>query len=80
MYRPTQIFLVHFILNSLTPQFGPFKIIVNTHKEKWTTNVLVSVCVQEQGRLNQEVQLHKMVFFSNNPKKKKPFPKGKKGS
>ncbi|KAL6328071.1 hypothetical protein AAG906_033343 [Vitis piasezkii] len=27
-------FMVHFILNSLLPEYGPFKISYNTHKEK----------------------------------------------
>lgn len=75
-----QNFLCILFWTPLTPQFDPFKIIYNTHKEKWTTNELVSMCVQEEGRLNQEGQLHKVIFFSNNPKKKNPFPKGKKGS
>ena len=28
-------FLVHFILNTFSPQYGPFKISYNTHKDKW---------------------------------------------
>nr|XP_009780415.1 PREDICTED: uncharacterized protein LOC104229460 [Nicotiana sylvestris]XP_016439374.1 PREDICTED: uncharacterized protein LOC107765263 [Nicotiana tabacum] len=28
-------FLVHFILNSLPAEYGPFKISYNTHKDKW---------------------------------------------
>ena len=28
-------FLVHFILNTLSPQYGPFKISYNAHKDKW---------------------------------------------
>ena len=28
-------FLVHFILNIFPPQYGPFKISYNTHKDKW---------------------------------------------
>ena len=29
-------FLVHFILNTLPHQYGPFKISYNTHKDKWS--------------------------------------------
>ncbi|XP_052294166.1 uncharacterized protein LOC127901262 [Citrus sinensis] len=47
-------FLVHFILNSLPQDYGPFKISYNTHKEKWSINELLTLCVQEEGRLNQE--------------------------
>ena len=47
-------FLVHFILNSLPFEYGPFKILYNTHKEKWSINELLTMCVQEEGRLNQE--------------------------
>ncbi|XP_059636200.1 uncharacterized protein LOC132278428 [Cornus florida] len=46
--------LVQFILNSLLAEFGPFKISYNTHKEKWSVNELFTMCVQEEGRLNQE--------------------------
>ncbi|KAF7812721.1 Retrovirus-related Pol polyprotein from transposon TNT 1-94 [Senna tora] len=50
----TDSFLVHLILNSLPSQFGPFKITYNTQKEKWSVNELLSMCVQEEGRLNFE--------------------------
>ena len=67
-------------MNSLPPQFGLFKISYNTQKDKWATNELVSMCVvQEEGRLKQEGQLHKVNLVSNNPSNKKQFPKGKKG-
>nr|XP_027082427.1 uncharacterized protein LOC113704753 [Coffea arabica] len=36
-------FLVQFILNSLPPQFGPFKINYNTQKDKWNVSQLISV-------------------------------------
>ena len=39
-------FLVHFILNTLPPQYGPFKISYNTHKDKWSINELMTTCVQ----------------------------------
>ncbi|KAH9667906.1 hypothetical protein KPL70_021226 [Citrus sinensis] len=51
----SESFLVHFILNSLPQDYGPFKISYNTHKEKWSINeLLLTLCVQEEGRLNQE--------------------------
>ncbi|XP_020266065.1 uncharacterized protein LOC109841513 [Asparagus officinalis] len=47
-------FLVHFILCTLPPQYGPFKISYNTHKDKWSINELMTMCVQEEGRLRME--------------------------
>jgi hypothetical protein len=47
-------FLVHFILNSLPIEYSPFKISYNTHKDKWSVNELLTMCVQEEERLNQE--------------------------
>ena len=47
-------FLVHFILNTLPPQYGHFKISYNTHKDKWSINELMTMCVQEEGRLMME--------------------------
>ena len=47
-------FLVHYILNTLPQQYGPFKISYNTHKEKWSINELLTMCVQEEGRLLME--------------------------
>ena len=38
-------FLVHFILNSLPSEYGPFKISYNIHKEKWSINELLTMCV-----------------------------------
>ncbi|XP_020098377.1 uncharacterized protein LOC109717112 [Ananas comosus] len=49
-------FLVHFILNSLPSECGPFQISYNTHKDKWSINELLTMCVQEEGRLIQEKQ------------------------
>jgi uncharacterized 2Fe-2S/4Fe-4S cluster protein (DUF4445 family) len=34
----SESFVVHFILNSLLAEYGPFKISYNTHKEKWSIN------------------------------------------
>eukprot|EP00268_Persea_americana_P054355 TRINITY_DN6224_c0_g2_i2.p2 TRINITY_DN6224_c0_g2~~TRINITY_DN6224_c0_g2_i2.p2 ORF type:complete len:129 (-),score=11.18 TRINITY_DN6224_c0_g2_i2:632-1018(-) len=47
-------FLVHLVLNSLPEEYGPFKISYNTHKEKWSINELLTICVQDEGRLKQE--------------------------
>lgn len=47
-------FLVQFILNSLPPKFGPFKIHYNTQKENWNMNELSSMCAQEETRLRNE--------------------------
>ena len=48
-------FLVHFILNTLPQQYGPFKISYNTHKDKWSINKLLTMCVQEEKRLKMEL-------------------------
>ncbi|KAL6322946.1 hypothetical protein AAG906_022784 [Vitis piasezkii] len=41
----SESFLVHFIFNTLPPQYGPFKISYNTHKDKWSINELMTMCV-----------------------------------
>ena len=48
-------FLVHFILNTLPHQYGPFKVSYNTHKDKWSINELMTMCVQEEERLVMEL-------------------------
>ena len=47
----SESFLVHYILNTLPHQYGPFKISYNTHKDKWSINELMTMCVQEEERL-----------------------------
>ena len=47
-------FLVHYILNTLPQQYSPFKISYSTHKDKWSINELLTMCVQEEGRLMME--------------------------
>lgn len=42
-------FLVYFILNSLSSEYGSFKISYTTHKEKWSINERLTLCVQEEG-------------------------------
>ena len=50
----SETFLVHYILCTLPQQYGPFKISYNTHKDKWSINELLTMCVQEEGRLAME--------------------------
>ena len=53
-----ELFLVHFILNSLPSEYAPFKISYNTHKEKWSINEFLIMCVQEEKRLKNETSVH----------------------
>ncbi|KAL1348679.1 hypothetical protein AAHE18_07G097200 [Arachis hypogaea] len=46
--------LVHFILISLPAHFGQFKVSYNTLKDTWSLNELISHCVQEKERLQQD--------------------------
>ena len=48
-------FIVHYILNTLPQQYGPFKISYNTHKDKWSINELLTMCVQEEGMLKMKL-------------------------
>ena len=67
----SESFLVHFILNSLPFEYEPFKISYNTHKEKWSVNELLTMCVQEKGRLNQEsIESAHLVTQEKKPNKK----------
>ncbi|XP_073025106.1 uncharacterized protein [Primulina eburnea] len=50
----SETFLVHYILCTLPQQYGPFKISYNTHKDKWSINELMTMCVQEEGMLLME--------------------------
>ena len=47
--------LVHYILNTLPQQYGPFKISYNTDKDKWSINGLLTMCVHEEVRLKMEL-------------------------
>ncbi|XP_008799659.1 uncharacterized protein LOC103714250 [Phoenix dactylifera] len=49
----SDFFLVQLILNSLPHEFGPFKISYNTHKDIWSVNELLTMCVQEEGSDSQ---------------------------
>ena len=51
----SESFLVHYILNTLPHQYGPFKISYNTHKDKWSIIELMTMCVQEEERLVMEL-------------------------
>ena len=51
----SESFLLHYILNTFPQQYGPFKISYNTHKDKWSINELMTMCVQEEGRLIMEL-------------------------
>ncbi|KAL4361061.1 hypothetical protein GQ457_04G024470 [Hibiscus cannabinus] len=48
-------FVVHYILNTLPPQYGSFMIFYNTHKDKRSTDELLTMCDQEEGRLILEM-------------------------
>lgn len=50
----SESFQVHFILCTLPQQYTPFKISYNTHKDKWSINELMTMCVQEEERLIME--------------------------
>ena len=50
----SESFLVHFILTSLPADYTAFKVSYMTHKEKWSVNELLNMCVQEEGMLKQE--------------------------
>ena len=46
--------LVHLVLISLPTQFSQFKVSYNCQKETWSLNELISYCVQEEERLQQD--------------------------
>ena len=54
--KVSESFLVHYILNTLPHQHRPFKIFHNTHKDKWSINELLTICVQEEDRLIMELR------------------------
>lgn len=67
----SEAFLVHFILNSLPSEYGPFKISYNTHKDEWSVNELLTMCVQEEERLKTErpESSHMATHFKGKTKK-----------
>ncbi|KAF7802742.1 Retrovirus-related Pol polyprotein from transposon TNT 1-94 [Senna tora] len=70
-------FLVYSILNSLPPQYGPFKISYNTHKQNWSINEEMTMCVQEEGRLLAE--MGESAHLANQGKDKNQAKKKGKG-
>ncbi|PON44942.1 hypothetical protein TorRG33x02_329880, partial [Trema orientale] len=70
-------FLVHFILNTFPQQYGPFKIFYNTHKDKWSINELMTMCVQEEERLL--IELGESVLTTTQRKNQKQAKKKGKG-
>ncbi|XP_020275295.1 uncharacterized protein LOC109849823 [Asparagus officinalis] len=67
----SEAFLVHYILCTLPQQYDPFKISYNTHKDKWSINELLTMCVQEEGRLLMEEKEKEIVNFTTPGKYKK---------
>lgn len=41
-------------MNSLPFEYVPFKILYNTHKDKWSINELMTMCVQEKDKIVME--------------------------
>ena len=71
-------FLVHFILNTLPQQYGPFKISYKTHKDKWSINELLTMCFQEEGKLKMELgESALMAMKRNDQNQAKKKGKGK---
>ena len=64
----SESFLVHYILNTLLKKYEPCKISYNKHKDKWTINELMTMCVQVEGRLLME--LGESAFLTNQGKNK----------
>ena len=62
--------LVHFILISLPAHFGQFKVSYNTLKDTWSLNELISHCVQEEERLQQDKTESAHMASSSQYKKK----------
>ncbi|XP_024043248.1 uncharacterized protein LOC112099945 [Citrus clementina] len=75
----SESFLVYFILNSVPNEYVPFKISYNTHKEKWSLNELLTMCVKKEERLKHE-KLKSAYLTSHvkgNTQKSKSVPKDK---
>ncbi|XP_024027459.1 uncharacterized protein LOC112093391 [Morus notabilis] len=64
--------LVHLVLISLPAQFSQFKVSYNCQQDKWTLNELISHCVQEEERLQQEkIESAHLASTSNDKNKKR---------
>ena len=59
------------------PQYSPFKISYNTHKDKWSINELLTMCVQEEEQLLIEQGGEGAFTIPGNQRKNKPKNKGK---
>nr|KYP35822.1 Retrovirus-related Pol polyprotein from transposon TNT 1-94 [Cajanus cajan] len=70
-------FLVHYILCTLPHHYAPFKISYNTHKDKWSINELLTMCVQEEERLMMEEGEQVLLTGSFKKKKNQDNKKGK---
>ena len=70
-------FLVHYILCTLPLQYAPFKISYNTHKDKWSINELMTMCVQEEERLIMEEGERVNLTVHGKKKGDQPKKKGK---
>ncbi|TQD70362.1 hypothetical protein C1H46_044104 [Malus baccata] len=46
-------FVVHMALSSLPESFEQLKVSYNTQKEKWSLDEMISICAQEESRLNR---------------------------
>ena len=66
----SESFLGNFILNTLPHQYGPFKISYNTHKDKWSINELMTMCVQEEERLVMELGESAMLVTTHGKNKR----------
>ena len=66
----SESFLVHFILNTPPHQYEPFKISYNTHKDKWSINELMTMCVQEEARLVMELSESAMLITTHGKNKR----------
>ena len=73
----SETILVHFILCTLPQQYGPFKISYNTHKDKWSINELMTMCVHEEHRLAMEEGEKVNLTFTERKKKDRAKDKGK---
>ncbi|XP_015931468.1 uncharacterized protein LOC107457801 [Arachis duranensis] len=63
--------LVHFILISLPAHFGQFKVSYSTLKDTWSLNKLISHCVQEEERLQQDKTESAHMALSSQYKRKR---------
>ena len=73
-------FLVHYILDTLPQAYEPFKFSYSIHKDKWSTNELLNMCVQEEGRLIMEMgeSAHMTIKGKNKNQTNQAKQKGKK--